>query len=140
MSNKITCLRGYVNKLKFTENDNESKNRLNLTVGSNLLGIKIDEKCYITYEVTLWGKQAVKYSESLKAGKSGNGAVVSFVGELKKVGINEYEGKTYVNHIVDVAPIDFNVISEGSAEDTPSEKKTEKKVSKQSKLEDEDDI
>lgn len=137
---KIICPRGYVNRVKFTESDTESKNRLNITVGSTLLGIKSDEKCYITYELTLWGKQAIKYSSTLKAGKSGGGSIVSFVGELKKVAVNETDDNIYVSHIVDVAPIDFIVVSDGSAEDTSSEKKTEKKASKQSKLEDEDDI
>ena len=142
MSNKITCFRCYVNNIKFTENnDDESKSRLNLTLGSTLVGNKNKEKFYVNYNITLWGKQAVKYKDVLQTGKDGgNPSVVSFTGEWKEYQISEYKDKAYLYLTIDVGIFDFNVVGENNNDKPPSEKKTEKKVSKQSKLEDEDDI
>ena len=142
MSNKITCFRCYVNNIKFTENnDDESKSRLNLTLGSTLVGNKNKEKFYVNYNITLWGKQAVKYKDVLQTGKDGgNPSVVSFTGEWKEYQISEYKDKAYLYLTIDVGIFDFNVVGENNNDEPPSEKKTEKKVSKQSKLEDEDDI
>jgi len=142
MSNKITCFRCYVNNIKFTENnDDESKSRLNLTLGSTLVGNKNKEKFYVNYNITLWGKQAVKYKDVLQTGKDGgNPSVVSFTGEWKEYQISEYKDKAYLYLTIDVGIFDFTVVGENNNDEPPSEKKTEKKVSKQSKLEDEDDI
>lgn len=87
MSNIITCQRGYVNRVKFTGNQDDSKNRLNVTVGSTL-GFG-DKKKYVTYELTIWGKQAVTLQD-LIVSKSGNtqGSQVGFVGELEEVVTN----------------------------------------------------
>lgn len=130
MSNIIICQRGYVNRVKYTEGKDEKSNRLNLSVGGQL-GYG-ENKEYVTYDVTLWGKQASSLSELLVAKTEDTpSSIVSFAGEFEKLVSNESNGKTYLSLRVKPFLGQFQIVS------TPEKKSTTKK---QSALKPEDEV